>query len=378
MPDLTKRALHILSSDVPLPANYGGMIDVFYTIKQLSEAGVSIYLHCFQYGRAEVKELEHYCKKVWYYPRKTGVQSLSLRTPYMVYSRRDDHLLPNLLSVDAPILFEGIHCCYLLSHPALHQRKKILRNQNVEQQYYALLAEREHGFFKKIYYKMEAGLLKRFESKLYNADHLVPISQKDCQFFEALYPGKAVHYLAGFHPYEQVISKEGKGTYCLYHGNLGHPENIEAALYLIHQVFNDLDIPLIIAGRTPSREIIEACDRSAHIKLIANPDEETMNKLIEAAQIQVLPTFQASGLKLKLLYALYAGRFVLVNKAMLYGTGLEDSCITAEAPADFKRNISTLMLQYFSQDAIDSRIALLNKQYNNKAKTQRLLSVIDT
>ena len=32
--------LHVIAFDVPYPANYGGVIDVFYRVKALSEAGV--------------------------------------------------------------------------------------------------------------------------------------------------------------------------------------------------------------------------------------------------------------------------------------------------------------------------------------------------
>ena len=53
--------IHIISLNVPYPANYGGVIDVFYKIKSLHEAGVQIHLHCFDYGRGNQPELEKYC-----------------------------------------------------------------------------------------------------------------------------------------------------------------------------------------------------------------------------------------------------------------------------------------------------------------------------
>ncbi|MCX6283192.1 MAG: mannosyltransferase, partial [Bacteroidetes bacterium] len=40
--------LHIVSFDIPYPPDYGGVIDVYYKIKTLSEAGVKIHLHCFE------------------------------------------------------------------------------------------------------------------------------------------------------------------------------------------------------------------------------------------------------------------------------------------------------------------------------------------
>ncbi|MFA6150848.1 MAG: mannosyltransferase [Chitinophagaceae bacterium] len=376
MPNSGKQQVHIISSDVPFPADYGGMIDVFYTIKELSESGIEIYLHCFQYGRGSSAELEKHCEKVWYYPRKTGLPGFSLSLPYMMYSRRAEELLPNLLINNAPILFEGIHCCYLLNHPALAGRKKILRNQNVEQQYYTLLARRTSGILRKIYFKVEALLLRRFESKLENADALAPISERDTLFFENLYPDKKVIHIAGFHPFEEVISKEGSGTYCLYHGNLGHPENIEVALYLIENVFKGLEVPFIIAGRNPDQKIIDACKQNVNIQLVENPGENAMSELIRNAHINVMPTFQESGLKLKLLYALYSGRFVLVNQSMLYGTGLDEVCVVAENDIAFRQKINDLMGKQFLSSDIEQRKAVLSRQYDNKEKAKRLNEII--
>ena len=41
------KKLHIISFDNPYPPVYGGVIDVFYKIKDLHAEGYEIYLHCF-------------------------------------------------------------------------------------------------------------------------------------------------------------------------------------------------------------------------------------------------------------------------------------------------------------------------------------------
>ena len=63
MPDLH---LHIISFDIPWPANYGGVIDVFYKAKALSEKGVKVHLHCFQYGRKPNPFLENMFHKFYF------------------------------------------------------------------------------------------------------------------------------------------------------------------------------------------------------------------------------------------------------------------------------------------------------------------------
>ena len=156
------KSLNIVSFDVPFPANYGGVIDVYYKLFWLKKFGVKIYLHCFTYGRKPAKELEALCEKVYYYDRKTGLAAnLSLK-PYTVLSRQSTELEKNLLENDYPILFEVLHTCYLLPDKRFASRKKIYRHSNIEHEYYLELSRSEKSVIKKVYLKLEAFKLKLF------------------------------------------------------------------------------------------------------------------------------------------------------------------------------------------------------------------------
>ena len=98
--------LHLISFDVPLPANYGGVIDVFYKIKALTSLGVKIHLHCFEYGRSKSNELEDLCEEVHYYHRKTTRGYLFRRRPFIAVTRSSEELVQRLLQDEYPILFE--------------------------------------------------------------------------------------------------------------------------------------------------------------------------------------------------------------------------------------------------------------------------------
>ena len=58
------KAVNIVSFNIPYPPNYGGVIDVFFKIKALSDAGFKVYLHTFIYDRTPSEELKRYCKKI--------------------------------------------------------------------------------------------------------------------------------------------------------------------------------------------------------------------------------------------------------------------------------------------------------------------------
>ncbi|HQV01406.1 MAG TPA: mannosyltransferase, partial [Bacteroidia bacterium] len=89
--------LHLVSFDIPFPADYGGVIDVYYKLKSLAQVGVKVHLHCFGYGRKQSEELEKHCYTVTYYQRNTAKSQLFNRLPYIVVSRGNELLIQNLL-----------------------------------------------------------------------------------------------------------------------------------------------------------------------------------------------------------------------------------------------------------------------------------------
>lgn len=314
--------LHIISFNVPYPANYGGVIDVFYKLKKLHEAGLKIHLHCYQYGRAESLELEKYTSKVSYYRRSCGFKHQLSLLPYIVRTRQSKELMANLLKDEAPVLFEGLHACAFLSDHRLKNRLKIVRAHNVEHDYYFELGKRTKSWAKKLYFWIEAWKLKRFEKTLKHADKVLAISEKDAAYFSGKYPTQLV---MPFHANNGVFSQLGKGDYVLYHGNLMVPENHNIALWIIKNIFADIDVPLILAGNNPNQTLYHAAKAAKNVTVISNPSDEEMRQLISNAQLNLLFTEQATGLKLKLLYALSQGRFCICNSFMLSGSGIEKS-----------------------------------------------------
>ncbi|MBP6624878.1 MAG: glycosyltransferase [Chitinophagaceae bacterium] len=370
------KSVHIISWDIPYPANYGGVIDVFWTLKKLHEQGCKIKLHCFQYGdRFSSEVLNQYCSQVFYYPRKTGMMGLHASLPYIVSSRSDKLLLTNLLQDDAPIIFEGIHSTFLLNEPKLKDRRKILRAQNVEYEYYSQLANNTSLSFKKLYYYFEAMRLYRYERSLQNLQAIATVAMHDFNYFQSLYPTKQVVNIPSFQPDDEVKSLLGTGNYCLYHGNLSVEENEKSALFLIQEVFKELDFPLVIAGKNPADKLMAL--QGNHISVIANPSDEALNTLIAEAQIHVLPSFQTSGLKLKLLHALFLGRFCVSNANMLVGTGLEGAVIVANTAQEFKSSILQYKDRVFEQSDIEHRNTFL-QQYSNKVNASNFIDMLSS
>ncbi|MEN8795002.1 MAG: hypothetical protein ABF294_11220 [Flavobacteriales bacterium] len=369
-------AINIVAFDVPFPANYGGVIDVFHKIKTFNQLGVKVHLHCFEYGRGNQPELEQYCESVNYYKRKSSwIYALSSK-PYIVITRKSRELKKNLLSNDFPILFEGLHTCYLLNDKDLKDRITIYRESNIEHRYYNHLAKSEVYWIKKIYLNIEARKLKKFESTVEKASMNFIVSETDFHYFEMKYGKLSNHFIPSFHEHNEVVILDGLGKFVLYHGNLSVSENYEAAMYLIKNVFSVIKVPFIIAGLNPPEFLIKEVEKHSHISLIANVSQEKMTELLENAQINFLYTNQATGLKLKLLNVLYHGRHCLVNSKMVEGTTLSEICQVEDSVDKQIILVKQLMEMPIGLEDKIKRIAVLSENYSNIGNAKKMFEAI--
>lgn len=370
---MTDKHLHIIAFDVPYPANYGGVIDVFYRVKTLSEAGVKVHLHCFEYGRGEQEILKR-CHEVKYYKRDTSFAKQLSLTPYIVNSRRSEELVQNLLKDDYPILCEGLHTTAILSDKRLKNRKIYVRAHNVEHDYYQALGKSEKLGFRKLFYLAEAWKLRRYEPVLRKSVGIFAISQNDADYFAKRYQN--VTLVPGFNSADSVCSETGRGDYVLYHGNLSVKENETAAKWLIDNVFSKLDFHCVVSGLNPSEKLLKFAEKHSNVTLVANPDDAEMIDLLRQAQVNILVTNQPTGLKLKLLNALYNGRFCLVNSDMVKGTSLDSLCVVADEPEQMITEIKRLMEEDFTEDDIEERNAQMRQLYDNEANAEKIIQTI--
>lgn len=368
--------LHIVTHDVPWPADFGGVYDLFYKIKTLHELGIRIHLHCFTGKRHEQPELNAYCETVHYYPRMRKRNSFSLRLPYIVRSRRDTALLKNLEKDDYPILLDGIHCTYFLHTNQLPGRKVFVRLHNVEHLYYRKLFKLEPDLVKKAYFMLESILLRKYEKGLAKKAVFLAVSEDDARYYRERLGANDVRFLPVFLPWQTSPEQKSRGSYCLYHGNLSISENEKAAEWLLNEVFNDIDVPIVIAGKDPSLPLQTLAHSQNHSCIVVNPSEREMQDMIQKAQLHVIPSLNQTGVKLKLLNALYNGKHCLTNKAGISGTGLHDVCTLVETAHDYKQAIRNLFLQDYGKADQAARVEQLQKVYCNEANGQKLISWI--
>lgn len=368
--------LHIVSFNVPFPADYGGVIDVYYRLKALYKLGIDIHLHTFTYGRPEAKELNALCSSVTYYRRRTGLLSALTKRPYIVESRDNKELIANLLKDNAPILLEGLHCCSVLE--AVDGSRIMVRAHNVEHEYYSRLADATSSPFRRLYLRSDARKLERYEPLLTKAAAVFAVTEADAAHFRSIGCSNVL-LMPSSHADDEVVSTPSQplpsdSVYALYHADLSVPENIEAVNYLADNIFAKCQHKFVVAGRNPSKALSDKLSQLPNVTLKPNPDNETMQRLIAQAQVLILVTQMPTGLKLKLLNSLYAGRHCLVNSAMVAGTELGKLCTVADTADSQLQALHNLMNTPFTQEDIDRRRQLLGSLYSNEANAKILIS----
>jgi glycosyltransferase involved in cell wall biosynthesis len=362
---------------VPYPVNYGGVFDIYHKIIALHKAGIKIHLHCFTENNKRQPELEKFCEEILYYPRRKGITGISFRLPYIVSSRMESRLWKRLQEDNYPVLIEGIHSAgWLLKHQP-GTRKVILRLHNVEHNYYRQLFLSTSSTLKKIYFHFESLLLRNFERIISSKpDHILAVSESDVETYRRLFGVNNIEVLPVFTGFTNDIPPVGTGYFCLYHGNLSVPENEKAVAWLLTEIFTGEGIPFVIAGKSPSPALKQFIARFEHAQLVADPSKERMQSLISDAQCNVLPSFNVTGIKLKIINALFHGRHCIVNRAAVKGSGLENICHIAQSPEKFRELVYTLSAKPLTSSEIAARKSVLKDLFDEEKNCAKLIQLI--
>ena len=194
---------------------------------------------------------------------------------------------------------------------------------------------------------------------------MLAISPNDLNYFQKKYPTVDAYFVPAFHPNEKVEIKLGMGDYALFHGDLSVKDNEESVVWLVREVFQNIDYQLIIAGLNPTDRLLLVSEYFPHITLEANVSEKRMTELIQNAHVNVLLSFQSAGMKLKLLNALFQGRFCLVNDVMVSDARLKDLCFIENEGSGFQKTLKTLFEKSFSEKEILERKEKLSHHFSN-------------
>ena len=241
------------------------------------------------------------------------------------------------------IQLETLYCTpYIETIRKYSKAKIVLRSHNVEHIIWQRLAISEKNKIKKSYLNLLAERLKNYELKtLLQVDGIVSITPVDEKIFIELgFKGPIKSIPLGIDLSEYSNTGSAKTKMVLYHlGSMDWLPNREGVDWFMKECWNEIhtnlpEAKLYLAGRDFPKEIKDAnypnviCD--GHV---ANAAEYTSDK-----QIMIVPLLSGSGMRVKIIQGLAAGKTIISTTIGAEGIDVEHekNILIANTPHEFK------------------------------------------
>ena len=307
-------------------------------------------------------ELSEICDKVYYYERNKSLITF-FNHPYIVKSRAVKLLYENLNKDDYQSIWRSYYSIYS-SFP-----QKECSRHTIWVEYYKNLHKSEKNIEK--YFWIESRRLKIYEKKIYKGQKAFAISEADRAKLNLL--GGNTTLLNPFHANKFFNEKVESSDFALYHGNLNINDNENAALFFI-DLFKSIPNQLVIAGLNPSNKLKSKIAKISNIQLIESPHQDELKKLIANAKLNLFFSNHSSGVKLKLINALFNANHCLIGKEFVVNDDFKHVC-TVVGQHEWKEKILKLFKTPFDKNSLEKRNRVLMK-YSNDSNLNTLCEVI--
>lgn len=385
-----------VSNRVPYPLNEGGTIGIYNYTKGFFDAGCEVTLLALQPNRHSNEQenanrvLSQFARFETF-PIDTTVKPLAAflnlfsNKSYNVerfYNKEFDQYLEKHLKENEydVIQIEG-------TYPAVYSKTIFansnalvsLRQHNVEYQIWERLASNTKNPIKKWYLNLLAKRLKSFEKRhlnIYSA--VVPVTEDDGNLFKQM--GCTVPVFASpagidmqvWKPSEEVNSMD------LYHiGSLEWMPNLEAVDWFLQDIWPDLkkahsELRFFVAGKRMP-------ERMKNLKLedvMMLGEVESATDFISDKGICVVPLLSGSGIRLKILEAMSAGKVVISTTIGAQGIDYinGENILIADTKEEFILAIASLKLDPGLANRLgNAAVKLIREQYSNESVVRKLV-----
>lgn len=371
------KELHIISFNYPYPPSYGGIIDVYYKVKALSELGIRIHLHCFvdiipTQIDSEIKDIT---ENVFFYKKRKNPLLYFSSVPFAAAIRNSNALHDKLAAIKAPILFEGLQTTQILDQLKSKGNQRYLRLHNNEAEYYKGLASSEKNFLKRLIYKIEARKYKGYQDKrLKEFKNVFCLSEKE--YMEVQNHSQNAKLVHIFHGNQSVRTLSPKGDYFLFHGDLSISDNKKALDETIDLFKGFPEYKLVVASDRASEDTRRKIDPIGNISLVPIETTENLHHLFENAHANILLSYQKSGTKVKLFNALYNSRHIIINENITDDDSLVNLCLLGSNTQEIRQHIIEVAEKDYNGN--ESRKAILEKNHSDAAKAEEVMKTIFT
>lgn len=242
----------------------------------------------------------------------------------------------------------------------------------------------EHTLIK-LALRYEAYSLKKFENKIvYKYDRVVLVSQKEAEELKKETGYNNISIIPNYinFPVIETITNKNKYIDLLFFGNLSIAHNIDTAIYLIQELFPAIkkvipDVNFSMIGRKISPIIFQEAQKNDNISLYENVFN--IVPFIQGSRICLSPMRFGSGIKTKILEALYLGTPVITTSRGAEGIPEAKECmIIADTLEEQINNVVAIL-----KDDVDIKSMIMkarqimNQHFTEKSVENKLRQLLE-
>jgi glycosyltransferase involved in cell wall biosynthesis len=253
-----------------------------------------------------------------------------------------------------------------------------LRQHNVEYKIWEQLAGSTSNFLKKTYLNILASQLKRFEkAQIQKFDSVVAISQADAAEFASWGNTMPIKVsptgIIGLKSSQQQLNSQA-----VYHiGSMEWKPNLDAVEWFIEKVWPSVrqlhgDAMFYVAGRG----MPDAMKRYEGNGVIIVGEVENVEEFIRDKSIMVVPLLSGSGIRIKILEAMAAGKAIVTTETGVSGISCESGkhLIVANEVTTFANVLCRLIEDRVYRNSIGAQAsALATACYDNEKNVKDLM-----
>ncbi len=379
-----------VTSRFPWPLDKGDKLRAFNQIRYLS-AQNEIILFSISQEKVEpgwIAALKPYCKTIRIFHlslpmiianiAKHTFSSLPFQSIYF-YNQRIAKTLEQYNSAEQPdkIVFQLVRTT---EYAKLFKRSNCIIDLMDCFSYHYFLRSKYSTFLYHWFYDCEYRRIKKYEIGLVKKfKDIIIISEKD----KALLPGNKskVHVVGNGVESSSVHLKGAKTTDLLFLGNLRYRPNIEAATFILNEIF-----PLLIRTDPGISITIAGIDAKKKLGLPANKNLVILENIADTlpvfneARVFVAPMFLSTGVQNKILEAMAYGVPVVTtpNAADALGALNGEQLLTAVSAEEFRDQIRRLLYEKGLAEILSENAQAFINQHCNWKKNIKLMENIIT
>ena len=271
---------------------------------------------------------------------------------------------------------------YLGTIKRLSKAKVILRSHNLEYMIWERLADSTTNKAKKIYLKILAKQLKRYELNIINqVDGIASITNEDGKKYKKMgctRPIVTIPFGIDLVDYNHYTLPTDTSINLFHIGSMDWKPNLEGVAWFLEKVFPKLhhefpNLKFHLAGRNMPHWLLENNNPS---NIINHGEVDSAQQFIQQHQIMIVPLLSAGGMRIKIIEGMALGRVVLSTSIGAEGIDYTDrkNILIANKKNDFVKQLRWLMEQPERVTLIGQEARnLVESKYNNRKINQQLI-----